>query len=260
MVGFEVDELKLYMSSDIKIANGIVLKNPKLGDIVDYGEQAYFNVAQTLCSTPSSMKLFLNDKMGLDWMKITDFELFIMLAQTLPQETTKPLLGDLDLTLLKPYPLTETGEIVLSNKDHTITINEVIYTILVEYLRKMHGFNKQVDKAGNSVTHRVLLDVARQDAEMAKNKPFKSFLKPLISAVKCRMGYTMDYMRDMRVFELFDDLARLNVIINADAALQGSFSGFVDTKKMDKQIFDWTREIIAESKTKNKTILNEGKN
>ena len=31
---FQVDELKLYMSEDVKIANGIVLKCPKIKDIV----------------------------------------------------------------------------------------------------------------------------------------------------------------------------------------------------------------------------------
>jgi hypothetical protein len=34
----------------------------------------------------------------------------------------------------------------------------------------------------------------------------------------------------------------------------------VDTKKMDKTVLDWTRDISEESKTNNKTILNEGAN
>lgn len=258
MVGFEVDELKLYMGNEVKIAEGVCLRTPSLGEIVDYGESRYFSIAQMLCSTPSSMKVQLDD-MKIDWMKITDFQLFIMLTQQLPQEATQILLGDLDLASLKPFQLNGSEEIVLSNEDHTITINEVMYTILVSYLRKMHGFSKQVDKAGNSVTHRVLLEVARQDAKMAENKPHKSFLKPLISAVKCRMGYTMDYVRSMGIFELMDDLSRLNIITQADAALGGCYSGMCDTSKMDKTVLDWTREITEESKTKNKSILKEGK-
>ena len=69
MEGFQVDELKLYMSEDIKIANGIVLKCPKIRDVAEFGESAYFTVAQQLCATPSSMMVQLDD-MKLNYMKI----------------------------------------------------------------------------------------------------------------------------------------------------------------------------------------------
>ena len=56
---------------------------------------------------------------------------------------------------------------------------------------------KEVKKAGNEITRRQLIRLARQDAEMAKNKPHESFLRPVISAVKCRMGYEMSYIKNM---------------------------------------------------------------
>jgi hypothetical protein len=204
------------------------------------------------------MKVALDD-MNLDWMKVSDFELFIMLAKTLPQESTQLLLGDLDLSQMGVYALNGSEEPVLSNPEHTVVINEIVYQTMVTYLRKMHNFQKQVDKAGNRAAHKAMLMAARQDAKMAQNKPPKSFLKPIISAVKCRMGYTMDYIKQMGIFELMDDLSRLNVISQADAALSGAYSGMVDTRKMDPKIFDWTREITDENKTNNKQTINEGK-
>ena len=153
---FQVDELKLYLGNGIKIADGIVLKCPTIGDIADYGEAQYFSMAQTLCATPSSMKVALDD-MKLDYMKVKDFELFAIICQSLPQKTTELLLGDLDLSSFKLYSMGE-DEVVLSNKDNLkagenpIIINQVIYDILVTYIRKMHGFKKQVDKAGNAIT------------------------------------------------------------------------------------------------------------
>ncbi len=206
------------------------------------------------------MKVALDDmKPKIDWMKISDFQLFMMLVQSLPKKSTEILLGDLDLTTLKPYPLNNSEEVVLSNDDHSITINEVMYEILVTYLRKMHNFSKQVDKAGNSVTHRVLLEVARQDAKIAQNKPYKSFLLPLVSALQGRQGYTKDYIKNMGIFEFMNQISRIQMIVSADAALAGCYSGFCDTSKMDKSILDWTREITEESKTKNKSIVKEGK-
>jgi hypothetical protein len=40
-----------------------------------------------------------------------------------------------------------------------------------------------------------------------------------------------------------DDISRLQIIVNSDALLQGSYSGMIDTKKIPKREFDWFREI-----------------
>ena len=64
----------------------------------------------------------------------------------------------------------------------------------------------------------------------------------------------MDYIKNMGVFELFDDLGRLNIIIQADAALGGMYSGMVDTKKMDKTVLNWTRNIVDDDSDKGKAI------
>lgn len=255
---FQVDELKLYMSEDIKIANGIVLKCPKIRDIAEFGESSYFSMAQTLCATPSSMMVQLDD-MKLNYMKIKDFELFMMLSQSLRPETTRLLLGDLDLTKFKPRPYGPTEEVVLvydgtENDENPIVITPIIHEVLTTYIRKMHGFKKEVKKAGNEITRKQLIRLARQDIEIAKNKPHESFLRPVISAVKCRQGYSMDYIREMGIFELMDDLSRLNVIVQADAAMGGMYSGFVDTKKMDKTVLNWTRNITEDENDKGKAI------
>jgi hypothetical protein len=255
---FQVDELKLYMSEDIKIAHGIVLKCPKIKDVAEYGESAYFSMAQTLCATPSSMMVALDD-MKLNYMKIKDFELFMMLTQSLKPEATHLLLGDLDLTKFKPRSYGETEEVILvyegtENDEEPIMISSIIYEVLVTYIRKMHGFKKEYRPAGNEHARRAIIRLARQDALVAKNKPHESFLRPVISAVKCRQGYSMDYIRDMGIFELMDDLSRLNIIVQADAALGGMYSGFVDTKKMDKTVLNWTRNIEDDVKDKGREI------
>lgn len=255
----QVDELRLYFGDDIKIADGVVLKSPTIGNVVDHGEATYFSVVQTLCATPSSMKVKLDD-LKLDWMKVTDWQLFMMLCPSFSQEQTSLVLGDLDLSKLKPYSMGETEDVVLSNEDHTIIINEIIYNVLVTYLRKMHGFKKQVDKAGNKITHKVLIDLARQDEKMAQKKPYKSFLLPLVSSLQGRQKYTKDYIRNMGIYEFMNQINRAQIIVQADAALQGSWSGMVDTKKIPKETFDWMKDISDEQSNNNKTILKEGAN
>lgn len=264
MGGYQVDELKLYLGSDIKIANGITLYQPTIGDIANYNEAEYFSMAQTLTASPSTMKVALDD-MKLDYMKVEDFQLFMMLCQSLTPDKTKPLLGDLDLTKFRPHQLKGSDEIVLVNEqtdknDEPIIINSIIYEVLVTYIRKMHGFKKQVDKAGNAITRKVLIDEDRKAAQRNKDKPYKSFLVPLVSSLQGRQGYTKEYICNMGLYEFMNQINRVQIIVQADAALGGMYSGFVDTKKMDKTILDWTRDITEESNTKNKTILKEGAN
>lgn len=264
MEGYQVDELKLYLGSGIKIASGITLYQPTIGEIANYNEAEYFSMAQTLCATPSSMKVALDD-MKLDYMQVEDFQLFMMLAQSLSPDKTRPLLGDLDLTKFKPYQRQDSEEVVLANGEvdengNPIVINQIIYDILTTYIRKMHNFKKQVDKAGNAITRKVLIDEDRKAAQRNKDKPYKSFLVPLVSSLQGRQGYTKDYICNMGLYEFMNQIARTQIIVQADAALGGMYSGFVDTKKMDKTVLDWTRDISEESKTNNKSVLNEGAN
>lgn len=264
MEGYQVDELKLYLGSDIKIASGITLFQPTIGDIANYNEAEYFNMAQTLCATPSSLKVALDD-VKLDYMKVDDFQLFVMLCQSLTPDKTKPLLGSLDLTKFKPYSMGEAEEVVLANGEfdedgNPVIINSIIYEILVTYIRKMHGFKKQVDKAGNAITRKVLINEARKEAKRNANKPYKSFLVPLVSSLQGRQGYTKEYICSMGLYEFMNQINRVQIIVQADAALQGSWSGMVDTKKIPRETFDWMRDITEESNTKNKTILKEGAN
>ena len=264
MEGFQVDELKLYLGSSIKIASGITLLQPTIGEIANYNEAEYFHMASTLCATPSSMKVTLDD-MKLDYMKVEDFQLFMMLCQSLTPDQTRPLLGDLDLTKFKPYQLADSEEVVLANGEvdengRPIIINQIIYEILTTYIRKMHGFKKQVDKAGNAITRKVLIDEDRKAAQRNKDKPYKSFLVPLVSSLQGRQGYTKEYICNMGLYEFMNQMNRVQIIVQADAALGGMYSGFVDTKKLDKTILDWTRDITEETNKNNKTILNEGAN
>jgi len=143
--------------------------------------------------------------MGLDYEKVEDFELFMLLAPTLTPENTYILLGDVDLSALKPYKNPQNDEIVLADRETGLKIDMLIYERMVNYLRQVHGLKKKVEHAANKYTKRVLIEEDRRNIELNKKKPYKSFLTPLVSAVKVRMGYTKDYVRSMGIYEFTDD-------------------------------------------------------
>ena len=239
---FEIDPLQLYFGDDYIINDKIKIKQVKIGQIVDFGEAKYFSVVHTLTAIPSDMKSKLWD-IGIDWMTMDDFELFILLAPTLPIESTKLLFGDLDFTKLKPYRNKENGDIVLADLESGVKIDKLIYLRIVNYLRKVHNITPKIERAANKTTKQILIDEDRMKIRLNQEKPFKSYLLPLISSVKVRMGYTKDYVRNEGFVEFFDDLARLQLINNADHLLAGCYSGMIDTKKINKADLNWLKEI-----------------
>ena len=243
MINLDADELQLYIGDDYIINDHIRVLQPTIKQIAEFGEKEFFSVVHTVTAIPSDMKSQLWD-MGLDWMEVDDFELFVMLSQTLTPNRTSLLFGDLDFSKLKPYnhPHIE-GEIILANKEAGTLIDKMIYFRIVSYLRKAFNITPKVEKAANKMTKKILIEEDRKRIEFNKDKPFKSFLLPLISSVKVKQGYTKDYVLNMGYVEFMNDVARLQVIHNADHLLSGVYAGTIDIKKINKAELNWMKEL-----------------
>lgn len=243
MINLDVDDLKLYIGDDYVINDQIKVLQPTIKEIAEFGERDFFSVVHTVTAIPSDMKSSLDD-MGLDWVEVDDFELFCMLVQTLTPDKTGLLFGDLDFSKLRPFnhPRIE-GEIILADKETGLLIDKMIYLRIVTYLRKAFNITPKVEKAANKTTKKVLIEEDRKNKELAKDKPFKSFLLPLISSVKVKQCYTKDYVLNMGYVEFMNDVARLQVINNADHLLSACYAGTIDMKKINKSELNWMKEL-----------------
>ena len=242
MINMDVDELQLYFGDEYAINDKIIIYQPTIREIVRFGEKDFFSVVHTITAIPSDMKSQLWD-MELDWMEVEDFELFMMLAQTLTLDRTSILFGDLDFQKLKPFRNNQNGDIVLADKETGVIIDKMVYLRIVGYLRKAFNITPKIEKAANKMTKKILIDEDRRKIELNKNKPFKSFLLPMISSVKVKQAYTKEYVLNMGYVEFMDDVARLQVIHNADHLLSGVYAGTIDVKKINKAELNWMKEL-----------------
>lgn len=243
MVSLDVDDLQLYFGDDYIINDKIKIHQPTIGEVVNYGEASYFSTVHTITAIPSDMKSQLWDNMNLDWTEVQDFELFMMLVQTLTPDKTSLLFGDLDFSKLRPFRNNQNGNIVLADKETGVVIDEMIYLRIVAYLRKLHNIKPKVEKAANKITKKILIDEDRNKILYSKDKPFKSYLLPLISAVKVKQAYTKDYVKNMGFYEFMDDVNRMQVIHNADHLLSAAYAGTIDMKKINKAELNWMKEL-----------------
>lgn len=244
IIGIEFDKLKMYFGEDYVINDKIVIHQPTIGEILEYGEKEYLSMVHTICAIPSDMKPQLWD-MGIDYDKITDFELFRLLRTVLPQFKTKILLGDLDLSSLYEAQDQETEEIILADFEKGIVIDQYIYLKIVTYIRQMHGIIPKIEHAYNEYTKKILIEDDRQKQAAYQKKPYSSQLLPLVSSMLNSAGfkYKKNELKEVGIVEFMDSVYRISKIQSTNALLHGFYGGMIDTTKIDKKELNWLGEL-----------------
>lgn len=246
-----INELKLYFGDDYEINQYITVHNPTVGDVIEMGETEYFTALHTLIAIPSDMKSILWD-MGICWMDISDYDLFIMIAPTLTLEQSRIFFGDLDFTKFIPVTNQENNEPVLLQfaPDHLpIVIDNGIYLRIVKILRTIHNITPKVEYAMNKTTRNILIELDRQERLKRQNMDEISTLQPLISAMVNSEGFKYDLqgLRKMPYYAFLDSIQRISLIKNASALLQGCYGGWVDGSKIDKENLNWMKQFKIEN-------------
>lgn len=276
-IEYELDELQIYRGASIQITPDITVTQPTIGQIADFGEKKYFSAVHTLCAVGADLKWQLNDYLGIDYTKIDDYDLFIKFTSQVvssrkkiykelkdnPDKYEEELKmiseDDLEDMLINPLELvlggtdladftsctdTTNDQIVLYDMEHDITIDRVVYMRMIDAVRKIHGLKRNNEMPGNERTRLDLIEDARDEAMMAANKPYKSILKPLVSALTVYCGMVGDdRIWNMPVNMFLDNIKRANKIQDSTLLLQGAYSGFASLKDVDKNRLDWTGEL-----------------
>ena len=253
----EVDRLKLYFGDDIIINDRIKLSQPKIGEIVEFGERHFYYVLSLLTCIPSDMKSELWDANKTDWQTVDDFELFVMLTRNLKSEDTRLFLGDIDLSKMEPCLNQQNNQMCLYNEETDIVIDKIIYTKIVTYIREMFNIHPKIEKAKNKRTFNVLIEDDRFRKSLHKDEKYKSNLLPLISSMLNSPGfkYKKEELREVGIVEFMDSVQRISTIVSTTALLQGMYSGMVDTSKIPKEQFNWLRDLSEEGK-EHKGVMN----
>lgn len=240
----EFDELRLYFGEDTEINKYIKLRSPSVGDVVEYGEREYYSTLHLLTAIPSDMKSQLFD-IGIDYEAISDFELFYLLTRNLKPEKTSIFFYDLDLSSFELTQNKENDKLIMRQPDSDIVIDELAYKKIAGCLCKIHGIVPKIEHAANKTTKKILIDLDRQRLAKMKNVEYKSSLKYLISAMMRYPGfkYKTNELKQCSMYEFMDEVQGAQIYTSSIALLQGSYSGMVDTSKIDKKQFNWMRDL-----------------
>lgn len=247
------DELKIYRGEDFVVSEHITIHQPTLDEICRYGERDYYSMVYQLTSTPQSLKWQLWD-MGIDYTTITPYELFYSLLYKLySPERTAILFGDLDLTKFEPAERADDNSVILyqhciteNSQSKEVIIDETIYSIMMDYIRKAHLIEKDDRMPANESTKKILIEDDREEFLRNKNKAYHSQLKNMISAmINCEgFKYNHSQVWEMKIHAFMDSVKRISKIKNANLLLQSGYSGFgVNLKEINKKQLDWLGEL-----------------
>lgn len=249
---FQFDELKMYYGLDYQVNENITIHIPTIGEIIEFGEQRIYSSIAPFVGNPTSYRLQLWD-MGVDWNKISDFELFIMLVQGLNIEDTCLVFGETDFSKLKPYIKENTGdtkELVLYDPEQQLSIDEETYMHIREYVRLVFNQNPKVEKAKGKATKEAIIDEERMNLALekknGKKNVGKSIYLPLISALLNHPGfkYKKDELKEVNLVEFMDSVQRLQLYESTRALMSGMYSGMLDTSKMNlNKELNWLRDL-----------------
>jgi hypothetical protein len=249
---FNFDRLKMYFGDTYTVkcdVGEIIIKQPTIGDILEFGEKDFYSTLNIFVANPTSYRLQLWD-MGVDWNKISDYELFCMLVKGLNKNSTSLLFGDLDFQTFGLYnkKVQDTETLTLYSQDQNIEITEETYRCIAEYLRLMFNIYPKVEKAKGKATKEAIIDEDRMnlELELLKNKKgSKSILLPLVSSCINHPGfkYKLAELREMGIVQFMDSVQRLQVYENTVALNFGMYSGMCDLSKVDKKLFNFMRDI-----------------
>lgn len=236
------DALQIWAGADYAINDVLTIHQPRVGEIIDFGERRYFGLISVLTATPTEYKAPLFD-MGIDWEHITDYDMFILFSRSTPVEDSRILFGDLDLSKMEPF-VNGASEVALRSSDGII-IDRNIYYNINSYLTETHGIKKKRDVAGNAFTKRMLIKLNREELEAAKLKPYSSRMLPLISALVNSPGfkYNSKQVREIGIVEFFDSISRTQIIRHSNAILNGMCTGMVDSSKISESSYDIFKDL-----------------
>ena len=251
------DQLKMYFGDPYDVGNGITIYQPTVGQILEVGESDFYGTLYVFIANPTTYRVQLWD-MGIDWNKIKDYELFMMMSQSVRPEISKIIFGDIDFTEFKPYSKTtthindegqeeEVSVPTLYNKELEMELSEETYTLIAEYLSVMFNIHPKIEHAKGKITKQSIIEEEKMNMEARQKKgdTEESGLLSLVSACVNHPGfkYKLQELRDVGICQFMDSVQRLQVYESSTALLKGMYSGFVSSKGISADSYNWMRSL-----------------
>lgn len=230
---------------DVPSAQGaLTVCQPSFDDIIKIGYKRFLTSLNIFVTNTTSYRLILWD-MGLDWNELSDFQLFIMLYKSVDPEISKLLLNGVDISEFELYEKEADGAKSMILYNEKIEIDETVYFHLSQYLRAAFSMQPEEKITKDSIMKKWFIEKDRrqQDIDEKKKEVPRFSILSLISACINHPGfkYNLQELRNITMCQFYDSVHRLQIYENSTAVLKGMYSGFVDSKKLKPEDYNFMK-------------------
>lgn len=229
----------LLYETDIRINDKISIVIPTVGEILE-DEDNYYTLLAILTAMPIDFIAQL-DEMGIDFSKITAFELFLELFPWIQKMDTKLFFGDLDLKKFQ-YGINEQNQKpVLVDPTNDIVIDRNIHSMIASALRKIHGRKKDNRKPANDQARDYMIETAKRRAKRHRNKKEKSQLETLIVAMvnTHQFKYDFETVKSLSIYQFTESTKQVIKKIDYENRMYGVFTGSIKAKDLSQDDLNW---------------------
>ena len=242
-----MDNRSLLNRTSIPITNELTIRIPTVGEILDK-ESEYFSLVSIMTSTPFQYMVQLDD-LGVDYTKITDFEMFRLLFPLYVQQDTSIIFGDLDLKDIAAYHDNSTDLDVLYSPASDIKIDEFVYFNMAKAMRQVNCIKYERKKPKGENTKKYLLEKERRHLKnlerMKKYKEFEQseFEKLIIALVNNeKFKYNYESIKTLSIYNFYQSFQQIQHEINFNNVMRGVYAGTIDTSKLqDRSCLSWIK-------------------
>ena len=231
---------KLLYAKRFDINDKIHIAIPTVGEVLE-NEDTYYEAVYTIVATPYDLMVQLDDN-GIDFSKITSFDLFCLLFGQLREMDTSLVFGDLDLKNFKVAMNNQNGNYVLRDEENDITIDRAIHGQICACLRKLLNIPKTEKTPGNEEARIYMLQKARKKMKRKKKqKQPDSQIEDLIVALVNTAEFPYDYesVRGLSIYQFYASLKQIVHKVRFDKTMIGVYAGTVSFDKLGNDERSW---------------------
>lgn len=245
-----IDYMKYVIIGDDYVVNdNIVLHNPTLREIIDFGQEKYLTFISLITMRPYDDMVALDDA-GLNYQDFTDYDIFLRNYKAITTGISSLVLKDLDLSEFEIRVNEETQRPILVNPFNNIVIDELIYSCIASFVRRINFISSKIEyDVGDERARQYLIDKQRRAIKRQKKKKrgsdnsfyISNIISLLCSLPGCKYGY--NNIVDLKISQIYDNYYRINIVDERERYLNILCTGMVKQESKDSSKLNWTRDI-----------------
>lgn len=189
---------------------------------------------------PIDLMVQLED-LNLDFETMTDWELFLLLSNSMRTQDTSLILKDISFSTFQLDANEETQELFLRDTQSDVIIDRAAYYQISAVLRKIHNIKKNTRKPGNQEAKEYMLKRAREKQKRALKRKTDSQTEALIVAMVNSPEYKYDYdsTRELTIYQFNKSVNQIVKRVDYNNKMFGVYTGNIDPKNLSHDDLNW---------------------